>query len=71
MGMKPYAALLSATYYPSLLITKDRIPQTNSISEGADANMIILDKNPLDNIRNTKTIHMLIKNGTILSDQVL
>jgi len=36
-----------------------------SLQPGKLADLIIMDKNPLENIRNTNTIHMVMKNGRL------
>ncbi len=39
--------------------------EIGSIEENKTANLIVLDKNPLDNIKNTRAIHFVMKNGNI------
>ena len=37
-----------------------------SIAENMKASLLVLDKNPLENIANTRTIHMVIHNGVVI-----
>lgn len=39
--------------------------EIGSIDEKKKANLVILDKNPIDDIKNTRTIYFVIKNGII------
>lgn len=39
--------------------------EIGSINEKKKANLVILDKNPIDDIKNTRTIYFVIKNGII------
>ncbi|MBL7934097.1 MAG: amidohydrolase family protein [Bacteroidia bacterium] len=62
-GLSPYSALLTATRNPAeylgILSTK------GTIENGKDADMILLENNPLLNISNTRTIFAVIKNGLV------
>ncbi len=58
-GMTPIEALRSATRIPGEWLGNN----TGSIKEGAKANLVVLDKNPLEVISNTKSIHAVISNG--------
>lgn len=58
-GMTPAEVLRSATILPGEWLGNN----TGSIGEGAKANLLVLDKNPLEAIRNTKSIHAVIANG--------
>ena len=42
-----------------------------SLEPGKFADLLILDKNPLDNIRNTESIHWVMKNGELYEGETL
>ena len=42
-----------------------------SLEEGKLADLVILDKNPLENIRNTNTIKLVVKNGYVYDAETL
>ncbi len=59
--LSPYAALKAATYNAAKAIgIEDKV---GSVEEGKIANLIVLDKNPLDDISNTTSISHVLKNG--------
>ena len=41
------------------------------LSEGMLADLIVLDENPLDDIRNTNTVHYVMKNGELFDGDTL
>jgi hypothetical protein len=64
-GFTNLEAIESATYNPALYFNmEDRL---GLIKEGYIADLIILSKNPLDNISNTKKIETVIKNGNLMN----
>lgn len=53
-----------ATIYPAEWLGVSE--QVGSISPNKKANILILNKNPLENIQNIRTAHIVLKNGTIV-----
>ncbi len=62
-GMKPFDVLRVATILGATGLGLDK--ELGSIEPGKLADIIIMDKNPLENIRNSNTIKYVIKNGRI------
>lgn len=68
-GLTPGAALQTATINPA---TYMGIGKTKGkIEKGYDADLILLDANPLEDIRNTRAINAVIKNGVIYDRSTL
>jgi hypothetical protein len=67
-GLTPFAALQTATVNPAnYLEMKDK----GTIEQGKIADLLLLDQNPLDDIKNTKSINGIFKNGVFYSNDVL
>ncbi len=66
-GMSPTEVLKSATINPANWLKSN----SGQISQGFDANLILLDKNPLENIENTKAINTVIAKGHVYDRSLL
>lgn len=64
-GLSEIDAIKTATLHPAQYFRME--DSLGLIKKDFIADLIILNKNPLDDIRNTKSIEMVIKNGTFLS----
>jgi Tol biopolymer transport system component/imidazolonepropionase-like amidohydrolase len=62
-GMTNHQALRCATYNGAWSLGLDR--WIGSLEAGKLADMVVMDKNPLDNIENSKTIAYVVKNGEV------
>lgn len=68
-GMKPVEVLRAATIDGAKIIGVEQ--DLGSIEPGKVADMVILDKNPLENIRNTTAIYRVMKDGFLFDDDNL
>jgi imidazolonepropionase-like amidohydrolase len=62
-GMTSLEAIRAATIMGAKSIGLDS--ELGSIEKGKLADLIVLDRNPLENIRNTETISMVMLNGRL------
>jgi imidazolonepropionase-like amidohydrolase len=60
-GLTPYEALRTGTVYPAEFFGQERVFGTVEI--GKDADLVLLDANPLDDIGNAKRIHGVMLRG--------
>ncbi len=67
LGMTNAQALQSATLVPSEFMNSN----SGKIEVGYNANLVLLDKNPLLDIRNTKAINTVFSNGKVYDRDLL
>jgi len=68
-GMTPLEVLRCATVNGSKIV--GRPEELGSIEPGKLADLVIMDKNPLDDVHNTNTIHWVMKNGELFEGDTL
>jgi hypothetical protein len=68
-GMAPHDVLRVATIYGAEAIGMDK--DIGSLEAGKLADLLVLDKNPLEDIRNTNTIAQVMKNGRLYDGNTL
>lgn len=66
-GMSPAQILKATTQTPAQWLGTN----TGKIAPGYKANLVLLDKNPLDDISNTKAINSVVVNGKLLNRALL
>ena len=68
-GLSPYEALQTGTVYPATFLDiEDRV---GTVQAGLDADLILLDGNPLEDIANSRRVHGVMLQGRWLSRQDL
>ena len=68
-GMTPLEAIRCATLNGAHYIGMD--DQIGSLEKGKLADLIVMDKNPLENIRNTESIKMVMVNGRVFDTETM
>ena len=68
-SLSPLEAIQTATIIPARVMGMDH--QTGSIEVGKEADIAILDKNPLDNISNIRTVSAVLTNGNYYNSDAL
>jgi imidazolonepropionase-like amidohydrolase len=68
LGMTPADAIVASTSRPAELL---RLADTGTLARGKRANFIVLDANPLENIRNTRAINSVYLDGVKLERDAL
>ncbi len=64
-GFTPLEALQTATLKPAQFL--DKLNDYGTVEKGKIADLVVLDANPLDDIRNTQKINAVVANGRYLS----
>jgi imidazolonepropionase-like amidohydrolase len=62
-GLTPMQAIVSSTFLSAKFLGV--LPRTGSLEPGKDADIVVLNADPLADIRNTRAIDMVIKKGRI------
>lgn len=68
-GMAPMDAILAATKNVALAYKK--IDDIGTVEAGKYADILLLDKNPLDSIENMRSISMVMKEGSVIDTEKL
>lgn len=68
-GMTPMEVLRCATVNGSKIVGRPQ--DIGSIEPGKLADLLVLDKNPLDDIHNTNSVHWVMKNGELFEGDTL
>ena len=68
-GLTPMEALQAATRNPGVFLGE--LSSQGTIERGKIADLVLLDANPLENIRNTQRINAVFRNGRYLRKQTL
>jgi imidazolonepropionase-like amidohydrolase len=68
-GFSPQGALLTATKYSAEVLNQTK--NIGTIEEGKMADLLLLKSNPLEDIRNTQNIEIIIKNGKVIHREKL
>lgn len=68
-GLMPFAALQTATIHPATYMGIQN--RKGTIAKGKDADLLLLDKNPLENITNTRALAAVFRNGVYYNEKAL
>ncbi len=68
-GFTPMEALQAATRNPAIFLGE--VTSQGTIERGKIANLVLLEANPLENIRNTQRINAVVLNGSYLPKEAL
>ena len=68
-GMSTFSVLQTATINPAIFLKKEN--EMGSVEVGKLANLVLLNKNPLEDIKNTKTVDAVILKGKYLNGNKL
>ena len=68
-GMTPMEALRAATVDGARYLGLDN--ELGSLETGKLADLVVLDRNPLENIRNTESVRMVMLNGRLYDAKTL
>ena len=66
-GLTPLQALRSATYEPAKLLRRE--DSLGTVTPGKAADLVVLDNDPLRDIRNTRQIHALVIDGRLIDHE--
>jgi imidazolonepropionase-like amidohydrolase len=68
-GFSPMDALRAATAVPAKALRLDK--DVGTVEAGKRADLLVLDKNPLDDISNIRTTHFMMKDGRLYENAAL
>ena len=68
-GLSPAQALRAATLNPAEFVGKSR--DFGTVAAGKFADILVLDANPLEDVRNTKRIHAVVYDGKLFDRAAL
>lgn len=68
-GLTPYEVLKTATYNPAEFL--GQLDKFGTVEEGKEADLILLSKNPLEDIKNTRNIEGTMARGVWLTNERL
>jgi hypothetical protein len=68
-GLSPMEALQAATLNPARFLGKEK--ELGTVEKGKVADLVLLDANPLEDIRNTTKINLVVLNGRLLDRKAL